>query len=152
MSKSAPTTAKTFVALALGAICLSTAAHARNDLLLLPLGDALRTPDAYYRLNHGIRLYFGPQPFGAPVQHMGIYTANRKTNFHNKTDKEGCEWAFLSSALSLQSRAMQLGGNAVVNLVSVYKNIPFSSDSQYQCSAGTVVGGVTLQGEVVTLR
>ena len=82
---------------------------------------------------------------------MGTYSTNKKTNFFNKSDKEGCEWAFLSAAIQLQERARKEGGNAVVNIISNYKDVPFSSETQYECGAGNVVGGVALRGEVVQL-
>jgi uncharacterized protein YbjQ (UPF0145 family) len=53
--------------------------------------------------------------------------------------------------MQLQERARREGGNAVINIVSNYKDIPFSSETQYECGAGNVVGGVALRGEVVQL-
>jgi hypothetical protein len=43
------------------------------------------------------------------------------------------------------------GGNAVTNIHSVYKNAPFNSDSEYECGAGAIMGGVALRGTVVKL-
>jgi hypothetical protein len=145
-------TTKAILVLGLGILCLSSAAHARDDILHMPLADALQSPDARARLNPRIRLYFGAQKFGEPTQRFGVFKANKKTNFFNKTDKEGCEWVFLSAAMSLQERALSMGANAVVNIVSIYKNIEFSSETQYECGAGNVAGGVALRGEVVTLK
>ena len=140
-------------ALALGLISLFVAvpADARDDRLRLPILDAMSTPDAKAKLNGGVRFYFGPQAHPAPTRSMGDFTANKKTNFTNKSDKEGCEWAFLSAAISLQERARQLGGNAVINIRSAYKNVEFSSETQYECGAGTFIGGVALRGEVALL-
>jgi hypothetical protein len=140
------------VILVLGGILtfLALPADARDDRLRLPILDAMSTPDARAKLT-GIRFFFGTQKHAVPTRTLGEYTANKKTNFANKTDKDGCEWAFLSAAISLQERARQLGGNAVVNIRSVYKNVEFSSESQYECGAGTFLGGVALRGEVVAL-
>ena len=139
--------------LALGLISLFVAvpADARDDRLRLPILDAMSTPDAKAKLSGGVRFYFGPQKYPEPTRRMGEYTANKKTNFANKSDKDGCEWAFLSAAISLQDRARQLGGNAVVNIRSAYKNVEFSSDTQYECGAGTFMGGVVFRGEVALL-
>jgi hypothetical protein len=126
-------------------------ARARDDRLRLPLADALGNPEARAKLDPKIWLYFGAQKHAAPVRQFGTFSTNKKTNFFNKSDKEGCEWAFLSAAIQLQERARREGGNAVVNIVSVYKDIPFSSETQYECGAGNVVGGVALRGEVVQL-
>jgi len=142
---------RTILALALGTVCISSAVQARDDLLRMPLADALNTPDAKAKLDPRIRMYFGKQKYPAPSRQLGTYTANKKTNFFNKTDKEGCQWAFLSAAISMQARARELGGNAIVNMRSAYKNNEFSSETEYQCGAGNIAGGVALRGEVVSL-
>ena len=83
---------------------------------------------------------------------MGVTTQNKKTNFFNKTDQEGCNWVFLSAVRSLQEFAHKMGGNAVVNIVSMYKGQEFVSETQYECGAGSIVGGVALRGEIVLLK
>lgn len=135
----------------LGLVCAATAAHARDDRLRFPLGNALNTSEAKSKLDPRIHLYFGKTAYPAPKQRSGTFKANKKTNFFNKSDQDGCNWAFLSAALSLQERTRQLGGNAVVNIVSIYKDREFSSETEYECGAGSVVGGVALRGEIVTL-
>ena len=139
------------LALGLISVFVAVRADARDDRLRLPILDAMSTPDAKAKLNGGVRFYFGPQKHAVPTRSMGEYTSNKKTNFANKSDKDACEWAFLSAAISLQDRARQLGGNAVINIRSAYKNIEFSSDTQYECGAGTFMGGVALRGEVALL-
>lgn len=142
---------KTIFALAIGVLLASTAVEARDDRLRFPISDALRTPDAQAKLDPRIRLYFGTQKFAQPIRQLGNFTANKKTNFFNKTDKQACEWAFLSAAISLQGRVRAEGGNAVVNITSAYKNDNFVSTTEYECGAGTFGGGVALRGDVVLL-
>jgi hypothetical protein len=125
--------------------------QARDDRLRMPLADALATEAAKQKIDPKIQLYFGDQPHPKPLQDFGTATANRKTNFFNKSDKEGCEWVFLSSVLSLQERARKLGANAVVNIRSVYRGGDLSSATEYECGAGTFIGGVALEGQFVKL-
>jgi hypothetical protein len=123
---------------------------ARDSHLKLPIKDAMETADAKQRLGTDVKFFFGPQaPKGAKT--FGTYTSNKKTNFANKSDKEGCEWAFLSAMLSLKERAIAEGGNAIVNIQSYYKKNEFSSATEYECGAGAFVGGVTLRGTVAKL-
>ena len=143
---------KTGLALVLGLSFVATAADARDDRLRLPLAAVLASPDAKTTLDPGIHLYFGKQPYAAPTQRFGVFSTNKKTNFFNKTDQEGCNWVFLSAARSLQEFARKMGGNAVVNIVSFYKSQEFSSETQYECGAGSFVGGVALRGEVVLIK
>ena len=49
------------------------------------------------RIATDIPLYFGKQKTPAVDRKMGEFTANRKTNATNKTDKEACEISFVSA-------------------------------------------------------
>ena len=136
----------------LGLLTFAKVADARDDRLRLPIADVLNGADAKAKLDPGVALYFGKQPYAPPAQRMNVTTASKKTNFFNKTDQEGCNWVFLSALRSLQESAHKMGGNAVVNIVSMYKNQEFVSDTQFECGAGNVVGGVALRGEVVLIK
>jgi uncharacterized protein YbjQ (UPF0145 family) len=59
---------------------------------------------------------------------------------------------FLSAVLALQERARQLGGNAVINIKSNYKNKLTESATEFTCGSGALMSGVALKGEVVTLK
>jgi hypothetical protein len=126
-------------------------ASARDTRLKLPIKDAMETAAYKEQADANIKLFFGAQAHPKPLQSLGTYTTNKKTNFFNKSDKEGCEWVFLSAVLSLQERVRQLGGNAVVKIKSVYRGGDLSSETEYECGAGAIMGGVALQGEVVKL-
>jgi uncharacterized protein YbjQ (UPF0145 family) len=136
------------------AVCAATLvtglAVARDSHLKFPIKDAMATADAKEKLGTDVKFVFGSSgPAGAKV--LGTFTSNKKTNFANKSDKEGCEWAFLSAMLSLKERAIAEGGNAVVNIQSFYKKNEFSSATEYECGAGAIMGGVTFRGTVVKL-
>lgn len=126
-------------------------ADARDSHLKLPLEQALAKAEASGKLAPGIKLFFGAQKYPTPVTKLGETRTNKKTNFFNKTDVEGCEWAFLSSMIALTQYAQRVGGNAVVNIRSNYKNALFSSETEYECGAGNVTGGTAFVGDVVKL-
>lgn len=134
---------------AIAAALVFSVAHARDTRLKLPIKDAMEAPEAKSRLGSEIKFVFGETPANAKV--IGTFMSNKKTNFANKSDKEGCEWAFLSAMLSLKQRAIAEGGNAVVNIQSYYKKNEFSSTTEYECGAGAIMGGVTFRGTVVKL-
>ncbi|NJO12343.1 MAG: excinuclease ABC subunit A [Gammaproteobacteria bacterium] len=134
-----------------GAVIAVTVAQARDTRLRLPIADALATAEAQSKLDSGVKLYFGDQAHPKPARSFGTVSTNKKTNFFNKTDKEGCEWTFLSAMISLQERARREGGDAVINIKSIYRGGDFSSATEYECGAGALVGGVSFQGEVVKL-
>src|SRR5262245_22969910 len=122
---------------------------ARDDRIMLPIREALDAPDAKAKLDRGVRLHFGGG-FGGPVaKDLGVWKSNKKANAFLKDDKVACERAFLSAVLSLQERARKMGGNAVVNIASNYRNSPTSSTSQYMCGAGNLMTGGARGGRVL---
>jgi uncharacterized protein YbjQ (UPF0145 family) len=128
-------------------------ALARDDRLMFPVAEGMeKGKSTKDRIDPEIRLYFGKKKTPVVEKKMGEFTANRKTNATNKTDKEACEIAFVSAVVSLQQRARKEGGDAVVNVHSVYKNEMRESESEYLCGAGTFVSGVALRGTVVKLK
>jgi uncharacterized protein YbjQ (UPF0145 family) len=139
--------------LAILAVITMAGAEARDERLKFPIKAAMETgKSTRTALDPAIRLYFGQQKTPAVAKSMGEWTSNKKTNAANKSDQEACEIAFVSAALSLQDRAKKEGGNAVINIKSVYKNDNVESASEYLCGAGTFIAGVALRGTVVTLK
>lgn len=138
--------------LALGLMAMASAADARDDRLKFPIADAKATDAAKEKLDGSIKFYWGKQSHPGVAKNLGTFTANKKTNFIGKSDKEGCEWAWLSAMISLQERAHKEGGDAVIGIKSVYKRDEVSSEKEYECGAGSIMGGVALRGEVVKLK
>lgn len=144
---------KTLISLlALGFIAMSSIAEARDERLRFTIEDAMNSADAKEKLDGSIKFYWGKQKHPAAVKHLGEFTSNKKTNFFGKSDQEGCERAWLSAMISLQQRAHKEGGNAVVGIKSVYKRKELVSATEYECGAGSMMGGVALRGEVVKLK
>lgn len=138
-------------ALVVAALIVPTAAGARDTVSTFPIADVLNNPEYAERLK-GVSYFFGEQGHPEVAQSFGEYQSNKKTNAFNKSDKEACEWVFLSALLSFHDRALSSGGDAVVNIRGYYKKQEFSSESEFQCGAGALMAGVTLTGEVVKLK
>ena len=132
-------------------LLLSADASARTTILHLDVADVLNNPEYASRLQ-GVSFYFGNQPHPAPVNTYGEYRTNKKTNAFNKTDLEACQWVMLSALLTLRSRALDLGANAVVNIRSNFKGELFISETQYSCGVGAILAGVALIGDVVKIN
>ena len=135
--------------LAVAGLAISVTADARDDRLKFPIADAVTA--AGDRLDGSVKFYWGTQAYPKTGGNLGTDTSNKKTNFVGKDDKTACEWAWLSAMLAFQAKAKQLGANAVVNLHSVYKNQDFTSETEYECGAGSIMGGVALRGTFVKL-
>ncbi|WP_431855377.1 hypothetical protein [Azospirillum sp.] len=132
-------------------LCAGMPAQARDTRHMFPVDAALATAAAQEKLDKGVKLYFGKQKHPKAAKDFGEWATNKKTNAFNKSDREACEWAFLSAVLELQERARKQGGNAVINIKSNYKNTETVSDAEYMCGAGGLMAGVALKGTVVKL-
>ena len=139
------------IAVILASLLSSTSVYARDDQKMYLLEDAINTQAAKDKLDPSIKLYFGSQKHPDIASERGEWKTNKKTNGFNKSDKEACEWVFLSAVLELQERAQKEGGNAVIGIKSNYKNIERSSESEYMCGSGALMSGVALKGTVVKL-
>ena len=122
-----------------------TSLQARDTKLKMPINSALKKGRAQGIIDPGVSLQFGKR---ARRGRQGTYTANRKTNSMNKTDREACEWAFFSAVKSLQDRARQRGVRRVTGIISYYNKRSRSSSSTYECHAGGIVAGVVLRGNI----
>ena len=126
-------------------------ASARDDVRDYSIADALASEQAKNILGTDIQFYFGNQPHGKVVKTFSEYGTNRKTNGVNKSDKEACEWVFLSTMKALHDKAQSVGANAVINIRSNYRNNMTSSATTFKCGSGALMSGVALVGEVVSL-
>jgi hypothetical protein len=124
---------------------------ARDDVVMLPIANAINTPEAKTKLKNAVRFYFGTQPAIPITQTFGRFVANPKTNAFAKTEINACERVFLSALISLQNDAEAAGANAVVNIKSFYKKHEVSSQTEYECHKGFLIAGVALRGDVVRL-
>lgn len=111
------------------------------------INEALKSPEAAEVLNPNIKLYFGTPAPGKVV--LANAVTNKKTNAANKTDKEACQWVFLSAVKQLQDKAASKGATKVGNIVSYYKKNTFKSRTEYECHAGHLISGVALKGDIV---
>ena len=131
---------------------ISTTALARDDVGNYSIEETMVLEKVTSKLGSDVKFYFGDQPYGETEKTMGEFSTNKKTNAFNKSDKEACQWVFLSAMLALKSRAIREGGDAVVNIKSNYKSKEFSSMETFQCGAGAIMAGVALKGTVVKLK
>ena len=141
------------------ALCLSIAllsaaalpAQARDTQYLLSIEDGMHAKDAQAKLDGSVKFFFAGQTTPVIIKTLSTEVSNRKTNSFGKSDETACNWAFLSALLTFQSKAKELGANAVVNIVSDYKKKEMASASQFECHAGAIVAGVALKGDFVTI-
>lgn len=130
----------------------SNDAHASDRKVMLPITGAMTSNDASTRLDDSVKFYFGKQATPKIEKRFVSDKTSKKTNAFGKSDEKACNWVFLSSMLQLQARAKELGANAVINIVSNYDNVEFSSETEFECHAGAIMAGVALKGDFVKIK
>lgn len=102
-------------------------------------------------IDGSVRFYLAGQRV-AVQQRLGEDVTNKKTNAAGKSDADACRWVALSALRALQDGAKSRGANAVVDIVSFYKQKEFRSSSHYECYAGAILAGVALKGTYAKLK
>jgi uncharacterized protein YbjQ (UPF0145 family) len=136
-------------ALALAALAVTTTAQANDRKVLVPIAGAMASNDAQDRLGNSVRFYFGTQKSPTVMSKLDSDHTSQKTNAFGKSDLKACNWAFLSAMLQLQKHAKAVGANAVVNIVSNYRNSELVSETEFECHAGAIMAGVALKADFV---
>ena len=127
-------------------VLLAAPAYARDTEYKLPFAEVLEMPEAKAKLDGSVRFFLEGQKTPKILDKRGEDVSNRKTNGVGKDDVVGCKWAALSALIAFQESAKKAGANAVVDIVSYYKQKTFTSPAEYECHAGAVIIGVTLKG------
>jgi len=140
------------MALALPVVLMATPAAADDAVTVHQISGVTARAEYAAQLD-GVTFYFGnaPHPAVARTIEEDAQTSLRTRKFGRSTE-ESCQWVMLSALLQLRNHAIAVGGNAVINVRSNWRNVEWSSETQYQCAAGFLMAGVALKGDVVTLR
>jgi uncharacterized protein YbjQ (UPF0145 family) len=126
----------------------ATTANARTTFHDLSAKEATESETGKTKLLE-VPFYLAGQKHAKVARDFGVFTANKRTNAFGKSDEAACQIAFLSAIISLQKRATELGGDAVVDIKSITKHNDLESATDYRCVAGGVIANVALTGRVV---
>lgn len=130
---------------------LTSSAFGEDKLLEFPIDHAMQNTEVANAIQNNVSLYWGQQDTPPIVMKLGTYKSSKRTNGFGKDKQDACEWALASAIIALQDRAMQLGGNAIINIRSNIKNNPSSSTTNFQCLVGTLMVNSALVGDIVKL-
>ena len=134
------------------AATMAAPALARNTELKLNLSDVLESAEAKAHLDGSVKFYFGENTIPAHAEKKGEEVIGKIAKGASRNDDlTACRNAAVDALAALQDRAKQVGANAVVNIVSYYKNNTFASATQYECHAGGTGGHLTFKGTLVVL-
>ena len=131
-------------------IC-SVVAQAADRRLNLSVKTALESETAQKKLLD-VPVYMKGQKYPPATNVSREFKSNKRTNGFNKSDERACEIAFISAVIALQTRAQKEGGNAVIGVYSITKDVVYENAKNYSCLAGSIVVNVALKGKVATIK
>jgi uncharacterized protein YbjQ (UPF0145 family) len=144
---------KTIATAALLAVSLtaSFSASAEDKMVKFPIAGAMAVNDAQQRLGDSVKFYFADQQTPKVASKITSDKTSQRTNGFGKSAEKACNWVFLSAMLALQKRATEVGADAVINIVSNFRDQEFASQTEYECADGAIMAGVALKGDFVKL-
>ena len=77
-------------------------------------------------------------------------TPHGKAHTRRTDDAKACNLAFVAALIEFEKYAKKAGANAVVNVVSYYKNVEMASATELECHAGAAAHAI-LRGDLVKL-
>ena len=144
-------------AFAVAAIFIATAAFAapasaRDSTVRVALDSVVAQGRASGALDGSVAFYLDGAKTPKTEAALGAATVNRKTNAFNKSDEDACRWVALTALAALQEAAKKRGANAVVGLVSNFKNREWRDPTQFECHAGGLMAGVAFKGTYARVK
>lgn len=126
--------------------------QAKDEQMMMPIEAAFAQTGTRANVDGSVKYFFGKQkPPGKILQKLGSDTTSQKSNAFGKENSVSCNTAFLSGMISFQKRAQELGANAVINIVSNYKHVEMSSETEYECHVGAIMSGAAFKGDFVKI-
>ena len=84
------------------------------------------------------------------MTNLGKVAPHGRARTRRTDDEKARNAALLAALVDFQKRAKQAGANAVVNIVSYYKNVEMSSPTEFECHAGAAAHAI-LRGDLVKI-
>jgi len=124
-------------------------AVADDDVISVEVAKALeysgrRKPSAFAWFMMG-------RQHGESEKLQGRMVTRKSTSAFGRSDQHACGIAFQSAIIQLQKRAQKLGGNSVVDIVSIADGETFESKDSFRCSVGNLVATVHLEARAAVL-
>ena len=129
-------------------VLVDTRAYSRDDKYVLPIKAALDSAEPRQKPDGSVKFFFGKESTLRIASSLGSVRPHGKARTRRSDDIEACNVAFLAALMDFEQRAKKAGANAVVNIVSYYKNVEMASATEFECHAGAAAHAI-LRGDLV---
>lgn len=128
---------------------LSTSlASARNTFYDISVEEAVKTKTGQKKLLD-VPFYMLGQEHPSVDKDFSIFKSNKRSAKGFGNIKK-CQVAFISAIISLQNKAKRMGGDGLIDVMSVTRRNNLESPDKFRCLAGANMVNVELVGRVVT--
>ena len=131
-------------------VLVATRAYSRDDKYVLPIKAALDSAEPRQKPDGSVKFFFGKESTPAIASSLGSVKPHGKARTRRSDDMKACNVAFLAALMDFEQRAKKAGANAVVNIVSYYKNVEMASATEFECHAGAAAHAI-LRGDLIKL-
>ena len=131
-------------------ILIAAPAHSRDDKYLLPIKAALDSAEPRQKPDGAVKFFFGKATTPPIASKLGSVTPHGKAHTRRTDDMKACNLSFVAALIEFEKYAKKAGANAVVNIVSYYKNVEMTSATEFECHAGAAAHAI-LRGDLVKL-
>jgi hypothetical protein len=83
-------------------------------------------------------------------RHASDLTSQRTDGFGKSVGK-ACNWVFLSAMLQLQKRAVALGANVAINIISHFNDDEMASPTGFNCADGAIMACLAFKADFVQI-
>jgi len=139
-----------FVGILLLVVTSLSNAYARDTELLIEVKEAVERQAKGDLLD--VPYFLKGQKHPKIKKKLGHWSSSRKGRGAFQSDLDACSRTFVTAIKTLQQRVQREGGNAVVNITSYTRDVPYEDKSKFRCVAGNIVVHVALEGDVVVLE
>jgi|SRR5258706_11659398 len=143
---------KVLSALTIAVIATISGPPARAAVIVMDFQQALNSDDVKSALGHDVAFYLSGMTTPTIQKTFQVVGGRSTTIRGSGTPQKNCLRVLLKVLQTLHDQARRQGGNAVVNIVSDYKNKEVANSSTIECYTGdTVMAHVTLKGFVAVV-
>lgn len=124
-----------------------------NDVRTYGYKAIFEDPEFIARAPKGVKLYFADEPATVKWE-VGPTRSNRKrpTPARKTPISTACRTVARDALIAMAIDAQNKGGNAVIGIRSMVGETASDSRTQYQCSIGMQMLGVSLTGKIATVE
>ena len=124
--------------------------QAKDTDYFLSIEQAMEKTKAHKNYNDEIAVYFSHENHSEVERLFEEMIADPGSVAFLQATEDVCQKAFKDAIVTLQKKAIRIGAKAIVNVHSRYEGKLSDDPSQFQCVIGSVMGTVSLYGELVT--